>query len=52
MLAVSLLRKYGEARNQATLGGVENSDFISMPADSDMYLCLRTEKRIHKTFKR
>jgi hypothetical protein len=47
-----VLWQYGQTRNQATLGGVENLDFIFTPAGSDVYLCLSTEQRIHKIFKR
>jgi hypothetical protein len=39
-------------RTQVTLRGVENSDFIFTPAGSDVYLCLSTEQRIHRIFKR
>jgi hypothetical protein len=49
---VNVLWQYGQMRNQATLGGVENSDFIFMPAGSGVYLCLSTEQRIHRIFKR
>jgi hypothetical protein len=44
--------RHGQARNQVMLEGMQNSDFIFMPAGSDMYLCLSTEQRIHKMLKR
>jgi hypothetical protein len=43
---------YSQRRNQATLGGVENSDFNFMLVGPDMYLCLSTEQRSHRIFKR
>jgi hypothetical protein len=49
---VLLLWQCSQMRNQATLRGVENSDFIFTPVSSDVYLCLSTEQRIHKIFKR
>jgi hypothetical protein len=50
--SMRLLWQNSQTRNQVTLRGVENSDFIFMPAGSDVYLCLSTEQRIHKIFKR
>jgi hypothetical protein len=38
-------------RNQATLRGVENSDFIFTAAGSDVYLFLSTEQRIYRIFR-
>jgi hypothetical protein len=49
---IIILRKYGQTRNQVTLRGVENSDFIFTPAGSDVCLSLNPEQRIHKIFKR
>jgi hypothetical protein len=47
-----LLWQYSQRRNQATLGGVENSDFNFMLAGPDVYLCLSPEQRIYRIFKR
>jgi hypothetical protein len=47
-----VLWQYSQRRNQATLGGVENSDFNFMPAGPDVYLCLSPEQKIHRIFKR
>jgi hypothetical protein len=49
---LQMLWQYSQTRNQATLRGVENSDFIFMPVGSDVYLCLSTEQRIYRIFKR
>jgi hypothetical protein len=43
---------YSQRRNQATLGGVENSDFNFYLAGPDVYQCLSPEQRIHRIFKR
>jgi hypothetical protein len=47
-----VLWQYSQRRNQATLGGVENSDFNFTTAGPDVYLCLSPEQRIHRIFKR
>jgi hypothetical protein len=52
LLGPPMLWKYGQTRSQVTLRGVENSDFILMPVDSNVCLCLSTKQRIHKIFKR
>jgi hypothetical protein len=49
---ILLLWQYSQKRNQATLRGVENSDFNFKIAGSDVYLCLSPEQMSHKIFKR
>jgi hypothetical protein len=49
---LQMLWQYSQRRNQVTLGGVENSDFNFTLAGPDVYLCLSTEQKIHKIFKR
>jgi hypothetical protein len=47
-----MLWQYSQRRNQATLRGVENSDFNFTLAGPDVYPCLSPEQRIHRIFKR
>jgi hypothetical protein len=49
---IVMLWQYSQRRNQATLGGAENSDFNFTLAGPDVYLCLSPEQRIHRIFKR
>jgi hypothetical protein len=49
---LQMLWQCSQRRNQVTLGGVENSDFNFTLAGPAMYLCLSTEQRIHRIFKR
>jgi hypothetical protein len=49
---LEVLWQYSKRRSQATLRGMENSDFNFTLAGPDVYLCLSPEQRIHRIFKR